>query len=124
MDSLTTSESYKARALEAIESAKDALANRHLETAVSRSYYACYYAIHSKLEEIKEVAGSHKQTAILFRKHFIKSGKMDQSYSVILRKLSDWRMDADYAPIPDINEERAKELTEKAIDFVQTLLAI
>lgn len=123
MEKVTAAESFRTRALEAMESAKDALSNGHLETAVSRSYYACYYAIHSKLEEMGEIAGSHKQTGILFRKFFIKTGLMDQKFSVTLRELSEWRMDVDYAPSPEIDKTLANRLVKKADDFVTNLLS-
>lgn len=115
------SESYQVRAHEALLSAKDALADGHLETAISRAYYACYYAIHSKLEEKGEVAGSHKQTGILFRKIFIKTGLMDKRYSVFFRELFEWRMDSDYAPFPEATKELADDAIKKAEDFVATI---
>lgn len=118
------SDSYRLRADEAINSAKDALKNEHSETAVSRAYYACFYAIHSRLEEMGDVAGSHKQVGILFRKYFIKTGLLDKKYSVILRELSDWRMDADYSPLPEISSEKAHDLIAKAEDFVKKIIAI
>lgn len=123
MEEITPSESFRLRALEAVESARDALKDNHIETAVSRSYYACYYAIHSRLEKKGERAGSHKQTGILFRKLFIKTGIVDKRYSTILRELSDWRMDVDYAPVPEVDKETAIKLVDKATDFVKTLLA-
>lgn len=114
---------YIKRAHEAIAAARDGLRQSHLEAAVSRAYYACFYAIHAQLEGLGESAGSHKQTAILFRKYFIKTGLIDSRYSVILRELAEWRTLADYAPDPEINKRGAATLVEKAADFVETLLA-
>lgn len=124
MEKINPSESFRARAYEAIDSAKDALAGGHLETAVSRSYYACYYAIHSRLEEKGKIAGSHKQTGILFREFFIKNGAMDKKYSTMFRELSEWRMDADYSPMPETSHEKVAMLVQEAEEFVKTILSI
>lgn len=113
---------YRARALEAIKSSEDALAQGHLETAVSRSYYACFYAVHSKLASLDLEATSHKQVGILFRRHFIANGKMAKRYNVIWEGLQKYRMDADYTPVPKIDPEKAQSLVNQAIDFVETLI--
>lgn len=122
MEAVGPAESYRDRAQEALRSAQDALRDGHKETAVSRAYYACYYAIHSQLETSGETAGSHKQTGIRFRELFIKSGRLDKKYSVIYRELAEWRMDADYSPLPNITREKVAELVAAAQEFVSTLL--
>ncbi|MBI2346905.1 MAG: HEPN domain-containing protein [Deltaproteobacteria bacterium] len=123
MEEQTPAESYRVRAAEALAAAKNALAHKHKETAVSRAYYACFYAIHSRLEELGETAGSHKQVGILFRKHFIKTKRIDVKLSRMLRELSNWRMEADYAPTPALNQALAANLVASAEEFVTTLLA-
>lgn len=116
-------QAYIRRANEAVVAARDAMRQHHLEMAVSRAYYACFYAMHAQLAGLGESAGSHKQTTILFRKYFIKTGLLDARYSVILRELAEWRAIADYAPDPEILKDSAQELVEKAADFVKALLS-
>lgn len=120
----TPAEAFRQRAHEALAAARDALRDGHLETAASRAYYACYYAIHAQLETLSESAGSHKQTGILFRKYFIKSEALDTKYSTTLRELSSWRMEADYAPTPHIDRPLATDLVAQAGDFVEALLTV
>lgn len=114
---------FKQRALEALRSAKDALKQEHLETAVSRAYYACFYAIHSKLSGMGELPSSHKQTGIRFRELFIKTGKLEKQFSDIFTELSEGRMDADYSPLPEMTTEKVDELIRHAEMFIQALLA-
>lgn len=113
--------SYIERADEALASAKDALEDGHLETAVSRAYYACFYSVHSQLAKRKQIASSHKQTGIKFRELFIKTGLLDKNFSDILKGLEKWRMDVDYAPCPEITPKKAAELVKKAEEFVTAL---
>ncbi len=117
-------QAYARRAREAVVAARDALKQGHLEMAVSRAYYACFYAMHAQLEGLGESAGSHKQTAILFRQYFIKTELLDVRFSVILRELAEWRAIADYSPDPKIVKEHASALVAKAADFVKALLAL
>lgn len=124
MEEVDPARSYRERAEEALRSAHDALRDGHRETAVSRAYYACYYAIHSRLEARGEMAGSHKQTGIRFRELFIKAGRLDKKYSVIYRELTEWRMDADYSPVPNVTSERAAGLVTSAQEFVSALLTV
>lgn len=116
-------QAYIRRANEAVAAARDAMKQNHLEMAVSRAYYACFYAMHAQLAGLGESAGSHKQTAILFRKYVIKTGLLDARYSVILRELAEWRAIADYAPNPDFIKDSAHAMIEKAADFVEALLS-
>lgn len=124
MEAIEPAASYRARAEEALRSAHDALRDGHRETAISRAYYACYYAIHAQLEALGETAGSHKQTGIVFRALFIKSGRLGKKYSVIYRTLSESRMDADYSPTPNVTHAKAVELVAAAQDFVSALRTI
>ena len=122
MEKMTVSEAFRSRALEALKSAEDAIGQEHKETAVSRAYYACFFAVHSRLETLKLSAASHKQTGILFRKHFIATGLMDKKFSGSWEELQTFRMDADYAPVPDITPEKARDLVSQAEEFVNQLL--
>lgn len=123
MEKQNEQELFKQRSLEALQAARDAVGQSHLEAGVSRVYYACYYAIHSRLSAMGALPASHKQTGIRFRELFIKTGKLDKKFSDILTELSEWRMDVDYSPLPEITSEKAKELIAQAEMFVNALLS-
>ncbi len=115
---------YETRARKEIKEAKDHLKREFLETVVSTAYYSCFYAIHSQLARLGILAKSHKQAGIEFRRHFIRTNKMDKKYSKIWTELSKWRLTADYTAIPVIDKNKAAELLDQAGDFVDTLLVI
>lgn len=119
--SLKEAEDYEKRARKEIEETKDHLKREFLETAVSTAYYSCFYAIHSQLALLGVLARSHKQTGIEFRRHFIRTKKMDKRYSKIWTELSKWRLTADYTATPVINKSKATELVEQACDFIDAL---
>lgn len=118
----TAQSAYRQRAIEALKAASDNLTQGHLETAVNRAYYACFYAVHSVLQNINVIATGHKQTGILFRKHFIAAGKIDKKFNRTWESLQTYRMDADYDPIPMISHEKAASLIDQAKEFVEALL--
>lgn len=120
----TAQSAYYQRALEALRAATDNLTQGHLETAVNRAYYACFYAVHSVLQNLNLIATSHKQTGILFRKHFIATGKMDKKFNRTWESLQKYRMDADYDPLPIISREKTASLIDQAKEFVDTLFSI
>ena len=122
--SLKEAEDYKTRALREIAEAKEHLHKKFLETAASTAYYSCFYAIHSQLARLGVLAKSQKQAGIEFRRHFVRTNKLDKKYSKIWTELSKWRLTADYIAIPVIDRTKAGALVEMAEDFVFTLLKI
>lgn len=122
--SLKEGEEYETRARKEINEAKDHLKREFLETAVSTAYYSCFYAIHSQLARLGVLAKSHKQAGIEFRRHFVRTNKMDKKYSKIWTELSKWRLTADYVATPVIDQTKAENLVQMAEDFVSTLLNI
>jgi len=91
--------------------------------AISRSYYAVFYAMNALLIEKNISTKSHKQTAIEFRKQFIKTKILDMKYSNILDELFNVRMLCDYDAVPEIDEEKTHHLIELAQDFVEAVLS-
>lgn len=120
--SLKAAEEYRERALREIKEARTHLENRFLESAVSTAYYSCFYAVHAQLARLGIEAGSHKQTGIEFRRHFIKNKKLPAKLSETWQKLSESRMEADYLAVPEIDLEKAKELIGLAEEFVAQVL--
>lgn len=112
---------FKTRALSTVKEAKSHLQNGFLESAVSTAYYACFYAVSSRFSEMGVAVSSHKQAGIQFRRHFIMNKKMEVRFSETWQKLSDWRMEVDYSPTPDIDKAKAAELVLSAEKFVETV---
>lgn len=115
---------YKRRALEEIKSAR-LLADSHLHAgAVSRAYYACFYAINYLLIQDGIDAKTHKQVAVEFRKKYIKTGLLDKKLSQILDQLFNTRMLSDYDAIIDLEPKRVTHLISLAETFVLEVIKI
>ena len=111
-------EGYKKRAKEELEASR-LLSGSHLYAgAVSRAYYACFYAITTLLLREGVETKTHKQLAIEFRKRFIKTCKMDKKFSRILDQLFNTRMLSDYEAIIDLDREEVERLIGLAEEFV------
>lgn len=116
------SEGYRKRAHEEIEAARTMLKSHFYPAAISRSYYAVFYAMNALLIEKDIATKSHKQTAIEFRKIFIKTKIFDMKYSNILDELFNVRMLSDYDVLLEIDEKKTHHLIDLAEDFVETVL--
>lgn len=115
-------EGYKRRAKDEIEAAR-LLAGSHLSAgAVSRAYYACFYAASCLLLQNGVETKTHKQLAIEFRKRFIKTGQLDKKLSQILNQLFNTRMLSDYEAIIDLSDEEVCHLIGLADEFVTEVL--
>lgn len=113
---------YKRRASEEIEASR-LLAGSHLSAgAVSRAYYACFYAASYLLLQNGVETKTHKQLAIEFRKRFIKTGQLDKKFSQILNQLFNARMLSDYEAIIDLDDEEVDHLIGLAEEFVDEVL--
>lgn len=115
-------EGYRARAREELEASSSMLENRFYAASMSRAYYAVYYSIMALLTEMDIVTKTHKQTAIEFRRNFIKTKRFDARFSQILDELFSVRMLCDYDAIPEIDEGHAERLLNLAKEFVERAL--
>ena len=111
-------EGYKQRALKEVRQMVKLLREDALALCASRAYYAVFYAIKAALENIGVKTGSHKQTHVEFRKHFIKTQKLDKKYSKILTELFEIRSSADY----DINWSTNKMFVERIVKQAKELI--
>lgn len=115
---------YQELALEEIENIKLLITKNRSRLAASRCYFSCFYAMKFQLDKRNIVSSSHKQTAVEFRKHFIKTGILDKKYSKMLTKLVKIREASDYDLLWTINNESIKDLFEITKDFVNKVLSV
>jgi len=111
-------EEYKQKALGEIKQVGKLFHEDALALCASRAYYAAFYAIKALLESIGVKTGSHKQTHVEFRKHFIKTKKLDKKFSAILTELFEVRSSADY----DVHWATNKTFTEKIVKQAKELV--
>lgn len=104
-----------------LTTAEHALRIGDYDTSVSRSYYAMYYLVQAVLLSQGLTVSSHKGALTLFARHFIKTGIFDRSLGRALSEAHDKRLLGDYATGFKISEEEARNLLEKARNFVREL---
>jgi len=105
-------------AAEDLAAARDNLRLGHLRTAVSRAYYAMFYATTALLGSRGLWRSKHQGLIAAFGEHFVKPGLIEPRYGRILHDAFEARLDSDYAPQPDLNETLTRQLVAKAEDFV------
>ena len=110
---------YLARSREEIDTARLLLANGRYKVALTRAYYAIFYAASAMLlsEGIKRSKHSGVQSA--FRQSFIKSGVIEAEYSDIYGATRDARELSDY----ELWFMPAEEFTETIIADAERFVA-
>jgi uncharacterized protein (UPF0332 family) len=86
--------------------------------AVSRAYYAVFYAANALLATKGLARGKHSGTISAFRQSFVKPGLIEPEYSAIYGSLMDDRHISDYDMDTHIEPERAESDIEGARKFV------
>ncbi|MEP7231322.1 MAG: HEPN domain-containing protein [Ginsengibacter sp.] len=84
------------KAAQSIREARLLLENGMNDTAVSRLYYAAFYAINALLAENGFNAKTHSGTKTIFNKEFILTGKIESRFSDFYSFLMAKRFEADY----------------------------
>ena len=87
---------FLARAAESLTAAQLLLGASLYDDAVSRAYYAMFYAAKAALESANIEAHSHSGVINQFGLHFIKPGLLDAQYGRILTQTFQSRQVSDY----------------------------
>jgi uncharacterized protein (UPF0332 family) len=93
--------------------------NRSPQSIVNRSYYAMFYAALALLQKISKVPSKHSGVISLFDKEFVMKGIFTKDLSKDFHKAFELRQTIDYKIIKPITLDRAKEIWNKAVYFVQ-----
>jgi uncharacterized protein (UPF0332 family) len=111
------SEEFVSSARERLRGARDALAARHPDLAVSAAYYAMLYAARAALSERDKYAKTHSGTWTLFSQTFVASEEFDPTLSALARRAKESREKGDYEAAPPTPGEAA-ELVDGAGEFL------
>ncbi len=96
-----------------------------LSTVVNRLYYACFYCVIAILSIKNIYAKSHKATAILFGKHFVKTKLVPIRLAKFYNEILEHRFEADYVDFTEFEPHQAKKWitkTEEFIEYIRTLI--
>ncbi len=107
------------RAYEKLEVAKNLLNDDYYSDAVSRAYYAMFFAARALLSEKNIFPKTHKGVISQFSLNFVKEGDFDKNIFKIFTRAQEVREEADYGLFPEINDTEAEKIIDKAENFVK-----
>ena len=93
--------------------------------AMSRAYYAAFYAAEAALMEIGETRPKHSGVVAAFAQRIVRDQDLDPGVGRLLRSLFDRRGQADYgvAPVPVDEARRAIHDAEIVVNAIRIWLA-
>jgi uncharacterized protein (UPF0332 family) len=94
--------------------------------AVSRAYFAAFFAAEAALLALGETRSKHSGVVSAFVRRLVRGGQLDEEIGRLLRSLFERRNQADYAPV-DVPEEEADAAirdAERVVSAVKTWLAL
>jgi uncharacterized protein (UPF0332 family) len=113
------------KAEEALASAELELNAGHLNFAVNRLYYACFYAATALLLRDGKQFARHSAVKSEFNRNYVKSGAVDIKWSKFYQQLFDDRQEGDYIPTTtfDVSEVSARlQQSREFLDLVRSLI--
>ena len=107
-------------------SASEALVSEELfDDAISRAYYAMFYAAKALLIRDGVIAGSkHSAVVAAFGREYAKTGKIEPRYHQMLIEDFEWRQKADYDVFWHADRETAQGRVADAREFLSLISKI
>jgi uncharacterized protein (UPF0332 family) len=92
--------------------------------AVSRAYYAAFYAAELALAELGETRSKHAGVVAAFGKLIVKQEGIDPGVGRALHSLFEMRLDADYdqEPVPGEEARAALDAAHRCVEAVESWL--
>lgn len=114
-----------ARSRREIDAARLLGASDFAAQAISRAYYAAFYAAEQALASLGESRSKHSGTIAAFGRLVVREGGLDEETGRILRSLFEQRNDVDYGEAVASREdaELAIRDAERFVDRVESWLA-
>jgi uncharacterized protein (UPF0332 family) len=114
-----------ARSRQEIEASRLLAGGGFAAQAISRAYYAAFYAAEQALAALGESRSKHSGVISTFARLVVREGGLDEHAGRVLRSLFEQRNSADYdeAPASRDDAERAIQDAERFVDSVESWLA-
>ena len=112
---------YLHSADEELQAAHDNLQLGHVRVAVSRAYYAMFYASTALLGSRGVWRSKHQGVIAAFGEYFVKPGFIEPAYGRMLNDAFHARLDSDYVPYGHLDVDAGRQLVEKAQSFVKRI---
>ncbi len=110
---------YLDRAHRDLQAAESNIRQGFYGVALSRAYYAMFYAANALLASKGISRSKHSGVLSAFGEHFIKSGLIEQDYAKMLSHAFDSRLDSNYDVVFEADEALAEDVLQDARRFVE-----
>lgn len=114
-------ETLLSKSAETLRAAQWLISGGYYAHAVSRIYYAMFYATQAILLERGLHFSKHASTVAAFGQHFIKTGLLDAHLHQSLKRAFDKRLVGDYDVNATVSAHDASELLNQANEFVTAI---
>ncbi len=91
------------------------------DDAVSRAYYAMFYAAKAALLSEDVDLRRHSSAVTKFRELFVMTGRVDAEYLRYLGRAQSARERSDYAPFAPLSKDGAEEILKAATVFIDKI---
>jgi uncharacterized protein (UPF0332 family)/predicted nucleotidyltransferase len=109
---------YLEKAHRALDEAQFLSNGRYSEGAISRAYYAAFYAATAALYAVNVVRGSHSGIQGAFSQFLVRPGLIEKEYKDILNNLFKYRQTSDYEPPQWPSPEQTPHIVADATRFI------
>ena len=110
------------KSLKELESAELLIQHDSFNAAVSRTYYAMFYAVQVLFVDNGITTSSHSGTISTFSKKFISTSILPKSLGRTLNKVYEMRQSSDYNFTDFVTSDKAIEILNSGKDFVKKIL--
>ena len=110
------------KSLKELENAELLIQHDSFNAAVSRTYYAMFYAVQVLFVDNGITTSSHSGTISTFSKKFISTGTLPKTLGRALNKIYEMRQSSDYDFTDFTTGDKAIEVLNIGKDFVKTIL--
>ena len=93
----------------------------YYNTAVNRTYYACFYAAMSLLFSINIKVKTHSGIRSMFGLHFVHTGKFPKDLAKFFTDLYEERQSGDYEDYYEFGKEITVDFIIPAKEFIETI---
>ncbi len=111
-------------AFEKFEAAKTLLKSGYYADAISRAYYAMFYASKALLSTKDIHPKTHRGVISQVWEHFVKKGLLDRELTKALTAAREDREDADYGILPEFTSEETEIIIKNTEKFLQRVKEI
>ncbi len=114
---------YLNRAKDDLKAVEFNIQNDLFTVAISRSYYAMFYAASALLKSVGVERSKHAGIVSAFGEHFVKPGLIEAKFSRMLIRAFESKNDTDYDVHFIVDAELARKRLQDAQEFVERIEA-